>query len=121
MMFGPIGYYLDCDTAVCDECFDPDQWQGFEDCSEPLPISEDDEADTPTHCARCEELIAHALTPDGIAYVEEAYARASVGDGRKCIVKQWVLEYLDKPGWADVVAHWPNADAYSPMVDDLIR
>lgn len=115
-MYEPVGYYLDCDTAVCEDCFDPVAWEGFEDWDEPLTIFDSDEADTPTHCAECESLIEHALTSDGYAYVREAYLRALlVEDGRKCIVRAWVEAYLIEDEDAlEAVEDWELVDAYSP-------
>lgn len=117
-MYGPIGFYADCDDAYCVACFDPDAWEGFEDWSEPLPIFAQDEADGPTHCARCEDLIPHALTLDGYADVRAAYLRALlVEDGRRCIVRAWVEEYMqDDEDALEAVEDWPLTDAYSPQL-----
>ena len=35
-MYEPVGFYADCDTAVCADCFDPTEWGGFEDWDKPL-------------------------------------------------------------------------------------
>jgi hypothetical protein len=113
-MYEPIGFYVDCDAAECAYCHEPESWKGFESWTEPLAIFADSEADTPTHCAVCEELIPHALTPDGYAYVRESLIEAQRDSrGRQCIVRQWVEEYLDEE--SEAVADWPERDAYSPV------
>lgn len=119
----PIGYYLTCDDAVCAEhvtviadgydvgtyFISGEQWAGFEDWPDPLPIFWSDEADTPTHCVECEALIPHRLTDYGMEYVREAL---EMPGGRRCIERAWVLEYL--PSQAHIVRDWPTHDAYSP-------
>ena len=99
----PIGYYLTCDDAVCDDCFDPGSWEGFEDWDEPLAIFADTESDTPTHCVRCHALIPHELTTEGYRYVREAVAEGSNRLGmserdyryRQSILDAWAEEYAD--------------------------
>lgn len=59
------------------------------------PIFRDSESDAPTHCALCESLIPHALTPDGIEYVREAVRSLRDGDGRAETVRQWRDRYLE--------------------------
>lgn len=66
------GYYINCDDALCEDHFDPDSWDGFEEWEEPLTITIFEEADTPTHCVECGVLIRHNLTEDGYDYVHEA-------------------------------------------------
>lgn len=114
--YGPIGYYTDCDTAVCEVHFDRSEWEGFEDWDEPLAIFASDESDTPTHCAVCEDLIPHALTPEGYAYVEEYLEHASTHDGRRAIVRQWVEEYLEDEEALERVKDWPLEDEFTPAV-----
>lgn len=84
-MYGPIGYYINCDDALCGDCYhdvyglEPQRavaaWRRlarFEDWDAPIAITPDDESDTPTLCSECSELIPHALTYDGYEYVREA-------------------------------------------------
>jgi hypothetical protein len=115
-----LGYYIDCDSALCAPCaalVDLDRtWAGFEDWEAPLEIlsGAEGEADTPTHCSRCEALIPHRLTMDGLEYVREAYREAAAGrGGRRCIVRAWVLKYLH-PTSRTIVADWPERDEWSP-------
>ena len=98
-MYKPIGYYLSCDDAVCDDCApkgfregDYSEWLGFEDWTEPIPIMQDDECDTPTHCVDCRELIPHALTSHGYAYVLEAVGSLQ-GDTE--VLQAWSERYFD--------------------------
>ena len=114
-MYGPIGYYLNADDAVCAEHYEPENWEGFEGWDEPLAIFEHDEADSPTHCTVCEDVIEHSLTSEGYDYVREALDRAVAGDGRRCIVRAWVETYLaDDEAAISAVADWPERDDYSP-------
>lgn len=85
----PVGYYVDCDTAYCEDCVPGD----VEDHD---PIWSWSESDTPTHCAKCESLIPHTLTSDGLEYVAEHYR----DDPESPIVAQWVAEYLS-PGFVE--------------------
>lgn len=58
----------------------------------------DSEGDTPTHCEACESLLAHDLTPDGVAYVRE---KLREGSGRPGILAAWRNAYahaLDEGG-----------------------
>src|SRR5213595_2157138 len=100
MRYGPIGFYVDCDSAVCSDCMREEvseettlspksvylytatgkAWEGFESWEEPLAIFTDTESDTPTHCSVCESLIEHALTGEGYAYVTEAIIRELAHD-----------------------------------------
>lgn len=78
-------------VALCPECYESVGWP-VEDAS---PIFRSDEADTPTHCDKCDGLIRHGLTPDGIEYVREALdLHAETGQGRAAIIEQWRREYL---------------------------
>jgi len=122
-VYEPIGFYANCDDAYCPSCFEEafgvngERWPGFESWDEPLPIFSDTEADTPTHCAACEELIPHALTTDGYAYVDEAYREVADGvGGRRCIVRAWVLEYSEDEDALGAVESWPEADEYTPVL-----
>lgn len=96
-MYGPIGYYVTCDDALCADCApagfaesDYSEWEGFDGWSEPIAIFPSTESDTPTHCAECEALIPHDLTPDGLAYVAE---RLAADDGRPEIHAMWAEAY----------------------------
>jgi hypothetical protein len=93
-----IGYYVDCDDAVCRDCApagfdngDYSQWPGFEGWEEPIAIFMDAEADTPTHCTECGAVIAHDLTPDGESHVLEAIADLAGDPGSHSaeVVAQW--------------------------------
>jgi hypothetical protein len=83
-----IGYYTaDGRGGMSGDAFCPDCYQGGEDDS---PIFSDTEADSPTHCVVCHELIGHALTTDGEAYVRETLA---AGDGTGKVLAQWEAEW----------------------------
>lgn len=94
------GFYIDCDTAECERCFDnnggEEAWKergGFEDWESPLPIFESSESDTPTHCHDCGDLIEHPLTDDGYNYVADAIV-SDFGDGeRSPVIEQWIDHY----------------------------
>jgi hypothetical protein len=73
-----IGYYVTTDDAECTWCHRPEDWPGFEDWECPSPIYTSTEADTPTHCQHCGDLIPHNLTDDGRDYV-----RAALNGGRR--------------------------------------
>lgn len=88
----PIGFYVTCDDAECVDCHDPDAWPGFEGWDEPIAIFSLTEADAPTHCSKCEAVIPHALTSDGVAYVQDLL---DAGDGRPEIHAVWVEVYGD--------------------------
>jgi hypothetical protein len=97
--YGPIGFYVDCDMALCPDHFtEPAEpfVTGEITRDDPLAIFPDTESDTPTHCAECEALIPHALTPEGYEYVSEAVAQyRDFGIGRGEIVEQWAAQYED--------------------------
>jgi hypothetical protein len=98
-----IGYYVDCDTAVCRDCApagfsrsDYSEWPGFEGWPEPLVIFIDSESDSPTHCHKCGAVIAHDLTADGTQYVLDAIAEFIGGDGHTPdVMAQWWDAYAD--------------------------
>jgi hypothetical protein len=79
-MVGP--FCADCIAGMGDDQSGPD----FH------PVFFTDEADTPTHCEKCEALMVHDLTPDGIAYVREAL---QAGTGRREVRDAWRNAY----GW----------------------
>lgn len=84
-----IGHYINCDEATCIDCFDGARMESF------ASIYSDSEADTPTHCHKCETLIEHNLTADGRQYVADAVlAYFASNRGRKEILAQWVKAYL---------------------------
>lgn len=99
-MYRAIGYYIDCDTAQCIDCFESDggeaAWKargGFEGWDSPIAIFEDTEADSPTHCTTCSAVIDHALTDDGYAYVLEAVAQCFTAGKQNPVTVQWIDAY----------------------------
>jgi hypothetical protein len=106
-----IGYYTDCDSAVCRDCAprgfeagDYSEWPGFEGWEEPSAIFNDTESDTPTHCVKCQAVIRHDLTVDGTTYVTDAIAEF-ISDGSShdadCMA-QWWDAYSDTLDAADL-------------------
>lgn len=102
-MYKPIGYYLNCDDAVCTDDApagfaneDYSEWSGFEGWETPAVIFDHEESDTPTHCKTCEALIPHALTSDGADYVAEKIG-SNLGDTGHTVryVSEWWDEYGD--------------------------
>lgn len=91
-MYKPVGYWVTCDEAVCDDCFVEDEWPGFENWERPLAIFGDSERDSPTHCDTCGELIPHELTTHGYEYVRE---RVESGDGLPGVLNAWREAYAD--------------------------
>lgn len=103
-----VGYYITCDDAVCEDCApagfnegDYSQWDGFESWEEPIVIFRDTESDTPTNCKECGEVIPHALTREGYAYVEQ-YMRDDIKDALcetnhrgVAVVHAWLEQYAD--------------------------
>ena len=72
-----IGHYINPSNAICASCWKTEpEWSGFDGWDEPAAIFADTESDSPIHCARCDSLIPHKLTPDGLAYVLEAIQEA---------------------------------------------
>ena len=100
-----VGYYTDCDTALCADCApegfaDSDyvQWEGFEGWDEPLAIFDDTESDSVTHCADCGAVIDSALTEEGYRYIGEA-VREGFGKGmQNPVTVLWLDEYAQ---WDD--------------------
>lgn len=106
-MYRTLGYYVTCDDALCEDCFHADgyEWPGFEGWEAPLAISETDEADTPTHCVECKDLIPHELTKGGYAYVEGAIEGLIVhDDGEGEIVRAWWQAYRDDIQTDDIIS-----------------
>src|SRR6478752_5218335 len=94
-----IGYYTDCDTALCRDCI-PDAdawahgnytgWDGFEGWESPSVIFTDTESDSVTSCATCGAVIRHDLTTDGARYVMDAIAEFIAGEGHDPdVMAQW--------------------------------
>lgn len=106
----PMGWYVDCDSAVCRNCVpkgfasgDFREWGGFESWEEPLPICFDDESDSVTHCRECGAVIAHDLTIDGTQ-----------------IVLDTIMEFIcDGSHNAEVMAQWWDAYADTFSESDL--
>lgn len=129
-MLSLLGYYVNCDDALCLDCFHEQYgddafaaWRdggGFEGWEEPVGILKGDSADTPTHCCDCECLIPHPLTDEGIDYVAEGLGRIlrNPTDGRRCVLRAWVNEYLQPDDLSsvlqEVVNDWPERDELSP-------
>lgn len=86
--FDPPGYYYGEAMAgpLCRDCH---RDAGHDD-DDAHPIPYDTEADTPTHCHKCDALIAHDLTRDGYEYVAEALAD---GAGRPDVLAAWREEW----------------------------
>ncbi len=91
-----LGYYLSepdgdiTEIAVCYHCYHnpvTPAVHGPEDAA----IFSWEEADCPTHCSYCGDLIPHALTHDGYVYVAD---RVSEGDGRREVLMAWAATYL---------------------------
>jgi hypothetical protein len=130
-----LGYYINCDDALCKDCAhrryvfsdlplpltqgegEGDSWDilvrawkaagGFESWDEPAAIFDDSEADSPTHCAECEELIPHALTSHGYDYVREhIIEELKPGEVRHPdslkVVREWWEQYGDDMSEAEV-------------------
>jgi hypothetical protein len=105
-----IGYYTDCDTAICRDCApagfasgDYSQWAGFEGWESPSAIFMDSESDSPTQCAKCEAVICHDLTPDGAEYVIEAIGEFITGNGHTPdVMAQWWDAYSDSLDASDM-------------------
>jgi len=84
-----LGYHLDGD-AYCADCAPA----GCADNPLAYPIFSVDEGDCPTNCVKCEDLIRHALTTDGLDYIRGAREDLALGMGRPEIVKEWAEAYL---------------------------
>ena len=98
-MHKPIGYYRNCDDAICASCAprgyaEGSAWVAFEGWTEPIAIMSYTESDTPTHCEECRILIPHALTDYGFLYVSEAIAAYIIhGQGDFEVVAAWAAAY----------------------------
>lgn len=105
-----IGYYVNCDDAVCADdapagfdAGDYSQWEGFDGWEEPAVIFMDTESDTPTHCVKCGRVIRHDLTADGIRYVADAIVE-QITDGSHTgeVIAQWWDAYQDAMDESDL-------------------
>jgi hypothetical protein len=112
----PIGYYVSCDDAICEDCA-PEPVKGVTWIvpgfmgGEPIPIYRDTEADTPTHCCECGDLIPHALTREGYAYVlERALSHAADSTGVKC----------PRPNGSLVAGHGTLAEWWNKYSDGIV-
>ena len=106
----------DCGRAICERLTregtapaNPDDEWTFDSDEYPKRASDDDESDTPQHCAAGEEcinaielpsggkvgLLFGELTRDGVEYVKEAIAEAQEGLGSKEVVDLWRQHYAD--------------------------
>lgn len=107
----------DCGRAICKrlkrEGLAPenpgDEWT-FDSDEYPKRADDDDEADTPQHCAAGEQcinaidlpsgdkvgLLFGELTRDGVEYVKEAIAETEEGLGSKEVTDLWQQHYRDK-------------------------
>jgi hypothetical protein len=107
----------DCGRAICKRlkregkapADSDDEWT-FDSDDYPKRASDDDESDTPQHCAAGEEcvnaltladggkagLLFGELTAVGVEYVKEALAEAEEGFGSKQVTDLWQQHYRDK-------------------------
>jgi len=133
-----IGWYTDCDTALCQDCV-PDadawargdyaSWDGFESWEEPAVIFADTASDTPTHCGACGAVIRHDLTADGARYVMDAIAEFIAGDSHNPdVMAQWWDAYgedeyaLDHGDLCEIIRRAMAArgcSEYVPATDDI--
>lgn len=128
--------YIYCADVWCDDCgeairqritdegnapIDPtDEWS-YDSHDFPKCAGDDDESDTPTHCAAGEHcinaveikggkvgLLVGELTSDGMTYVEEAIDDAN-RDGTtwyKEVVGLWYRHYSDRGYWFKIHPNW---------------
>ena len=102
-----LGCYIDCDNALCLECYRHERVMGRLDNLQegfPLAIDSTTEVDTPTHCAICERLIPHQLTEDGMTYVRE---HCENGTGRPEILAAWRDAYAPTSDLGPI-RYWPT-------------
>jgi|SRR5581483_7724006 len=129
-----MGYYVDCDSAVCRDCApagfaggDYSQWEGFEGWESPIAIFMDGESDSPTHCCKCSAVIAHDLTIDGAVYVRDAIAEFISGNGHAPdVMAQWWDAYGDTFNSDDLAliagtVAAPTADADESDMREMIE
>lgn len=99
MLYEPLGYYTDCDTAVCQDCATE------EDAKDPYAVISyfAEPVDCPCHCAVCGELVDTGLTAEGKKYVREALL---ADDGAPAVLEQWLNAYGQTVGVTDVMLAW---------------
>ena len=106
----------DCGEAICERLTregnapaNPDDEWSFDSDEYPKHASDDDESDTPQHCAAGEHclnavtlpsgekvgLLFGELTADGVEYVKESIADAQEGFGSAEVVELWRQHYAD--------------------------
>lgn len=92
-----VGYYITYGDAVCLPCYLYVRLSEITvEGGDAIPIFVDSEADAPTHCVKCELLLPHSLTTDGMKYVKAAvedYERYGT-HSRPEILAAWREAYL---------------------------
>lgn len=117
--------YIYCADIWCDDCgrkickrlkregnapADPTDEGSYDSDEYPKRASDDEEADTPQHCASGEHcinavtlssggkvgLLFGELTAVGVEYVKEAIAEAEAGMGSKEVTDLWQQHYRDR-------------------------
>ena len=110
-------YCDDCGKAICRRLkreglapADPDDEWTFDSDEYPKRADDDDEADTPQHCASGEHCINAVMLPSGekvgylfgeltavgVEYIKEAIAEAQEGLGSKEVTDLWQEHYRSK-------------------------
>lgn len=94
----PVGYYVGGSPdeigrcALCVACAGPDA----ENDPGAHAIMSWDEADCPTHCEECGDVIPHSLTDEGYRYVRAAIQDHGLhGTGDGFILGQWWAAYIE--------------------------
>jgi hypothetical protein len=100
-----LGYYVDCDTALCLDCLpgpagkwaagDYVGWPGFESWESPAAIFMDSESDSVTHCGACGRVLRHDLTTEGYASITDSLERALESGDIGSAIEQWMDAYGD--------------------------
>jgi len=107
----------DCGRAICKRLkregkapADPDDEWSFDSDDYPKRAGDDEETDTPQHCAAVDHCINAVSLPNGekvgylfgeltavgVGYVKEAVAEVQAGFGSKDITDVWQQHYRDK-------------------------
>jgi hypothetical protein len=107
----------DCGRAICERLTcegkapaDPNDEWSFDSDDYPKRANDDDESDTPQHCAAGEDclnaielpggtkvgLLFGELTTDGVGYVKDAVVEAAEGFGDRQVVELWQQYFRDK-------------------------
>jgi hypothetical protein len=110
-------YCDDCGRAICERLqaagkapADPDNGWSYDSDDYPKRAGDDEESDTPEHCAageRCVNairlpsggMVGHLfgeLTLAGVEYVKESLEEATAGFGSKEVVELWQQHYRNK-------------------------